>query len=155
MTLYTEGKDDNGEENGAEKALPDVKVGERLKLLSLKPEQKFTEPPPRFTEATLVKELEEKGIGRPSTYATILSTIQERDYAKLDGGRFHPTELGKLVTDLLVKNFPTILDVAFTAGMENQLDMIEEGKLKRIESLQKFYSTFEKDLKKQSRRCVT
>jgi DNA topoisomerase-1 len=148
MTLYTEGKDDNGEENGAEKALPDVKVGERLKLLSLKPEQKFTEPPPRFTEATLVKELEEKGIGRPSTYATILSTIQERDYAKLDGGRFHPTELGKLVTDLLVKNFPTILDVAFTAGMENQLDMIEEGKLKRIESLQKFYSTFEKDLKK-------
>jgi DNA topoisomerase-1 len=145
--LYSEGKDDAGEENGQEKTLPDVKEGEKLKLLSLTPEQRFTEPPPRFSEATLVKELEEKGIGRPSTYATILSTIQDREYVRLDSGRFHPTDLGILVTELLVKNFPDILDVTFTAGMENELDLIEEGKLKRIESLEKFYSAFEKDLK--------
>jgi len=146
--LYSEGRDDSKEENGFEKSLPDVKTGETLNLLSLTPEQKFTEPPPRFSEATLVRELEENGIGRPSTYAAILSTIQEREYVRLDGGRFHPTELGILVTELLVKNFSTILDVAFTADMENELDMIEEGKLKRIESLEKFYSSFEKDLKK-------
>jgi len=148
IALYIEVRDDNGEESELGKTLPDVKVGEQLKLLSLMPEQKFTEPPPRFTEATLVKELEEKGIGRPSTYAAILSTIQDREYVRLESSRFHPTELGILVTDLLVKNFPTILDVAFTAGMENELDLIEEGKLKRIESLQKFYSSFENDLKK-------
>lgn len=148
IALYIEVRDDNGEESELGKTLPDVKVGEQLKLLSLMPEQKFTEPPPRFTEATLVKELEEKGIGRPSTYAAILSTIQDREYVRLESSRFHPTELGILVTDLLVKNFPTILDVAFTAGMENELDLIEEGKLKRIESLEKFYSSFENDLKK-------
>jgi DNA topoisomerase-1 len=146
--LYSEGKDDSDEENGKEKTLPDLKAGEKVKLLSLTPQQKFTEPPPRFSEATLVKELEEKGIGRPSTYAAILSTIQDREYARLETGRFHPTELGSLVTDLLVKNFPTILDVTFTASMENELDLIEEGKLKRIESLEKFYSSFETDLKK-------
>lgn len=146
--LYSEGKDDAKEENGIEKTLPEVKTGETLKLLSLTPEQKFTEPPPRFSEATLVKELEENGIGRPSTYATILSTIQDRDYVRLEGGRFFPTELGTLVTELLVKNFPSILDVAFTADMENKLDLIEEGKLKRVESLEKFYSSFENDLKK-------
>ncbi len=146
--LYSEGKDDSPEENETEKTLPDLKEGERLTLLSLTPQQRFTEPPPRFSEATLVKELEEKGIGRPSTYATILSTIQDREYVRLEGGRFFPTELGILVTELLVKNFPSILDVAFTAGMENELDMIEEGKLKRIESLDKFYSSFEEDLKK-------
>jgi DNA topoisomerase-1 len=146
--LYSEGRDDSKEENGFEKALPEVKTNETLKLLSLTPEQKFTEPPPRFSEATLVKELEENGIGRPSTYAAILSTIQEREYVRLEAGRFHPTELGILVTELLVKNFSTILDVAFTADMENELDMIEEGKLKRSESLNKFYSSFERDLKK-------
>lgn len=144
--LYSEGRDDAAEQNGQEKTLPGVREGETLKLLSLTPEQKFTEPPPRFSEATLVKELEEKGIGRPSTYATILSTIQDREYVRLESGRFHPTELGTLVTDLLVKNFPEILDVAFTAGMENELDLIEEGKLNRVDSLEKFYSTFRKDL---------
>jgi DNA topoisomerase-1 len=95
-----------------------------------------------------VKELEEKGIGRPSTYATILSTIQDRDYVKLETGRFFPTELGTLVTELLVKNFPQVLDVEFTASLENKLDMIAEGKLERIETLKDFYASFEGDLKK-------
>ncbi len=147
--LYTEGKDDNGEENGETgKTLPLVSKGEKLALESLTSQQKFTEPPPRFSEATLVKELEEKGIGRPSTYATILSTIQDRDYVKLEVGRFYPTELGTIVTELLVKNFPQVLDVAFTASLEDKLDLIEEGKLERTETLRDFYGPFESDLKK-------
>ena len=147
--LYMEGKDDNGEENGEMgKTLPLVTKGEKLALESLTALQKFTEPPPRFSEATLVKELEEKGIGRPSTYATILSTIQDREYVKLEGGRFFPTELGTIVTELLVKNFPQILDVEFTASLENKLDQIEEGKLERTETLKDFYGPFESDLEK-------
>ncbi|HPL64607.1 MAG TPA: type I DNA topoisomerase [Syntrophales bacterium] len=146
--VYMEGKDENGEEGEQPNQLPEVKKGERLKLLSLSADQKFTEPPPRFTEATLVKELEEKGIGRPSTYAQILSTIQDRDYAKLEAGRFHPTELGAIVTDLLVQNFPQVLDVEFTASLEDQLDKIEEGKLQRTAMLQSFYEPFEADLEK-------
>lgn len=146
--VYTETKDDAEEENGSGKILPEVQENETLSLVSLKPEQKFTQPPPRFSEATLVKELEENGIGRPSTYAAILSTIQERDYVRLENRRFYPTDLGILVTELLVKNFPKILDIDFTASLEDQLDMIEEGKLKRIETLRDFYTPFEKDLKK-------
>ncbi len=146
--LYTEGKEDNGDENGIGKLLPEVQAGEVLRLLELKPEQKFTQPPPRFSEASLVRELEENGIGRPSTYATILSTIQDRDYVRLEKGKFIPTELGMLVTDLLVKNFPRILDVAFTAGMETELDRIEEGKTKRLEILNNFYRPFTEELKK-------
>ena len=136
--LYTEGKEDNGngDDRDLGKILPDVAVGETLKLISLNSEQKFTQPPPRFSEASLVRELEEKGIGRPSTYATILSTIQDRDYVTLEKGKFFPTELGMLVTELLVKNFPRILDLAFTASMETQLDMIEQGKEKRLDTLQ-------------------
>jgi DNA topoisomerase-1 len=162
MTLYKEGKDENGGENhggaakqvngngeeyGSAKTLPELSTGERLNLIKLTPEQKFTQPPPRFTEATLVKELEEKGIGRPSTYATILSTIQDRAYVTLEKGRFSPTELGVLVTDLLVKNFPHIMDIEFTAALENKLDSIEEGKLKRIDTLDEFYRAFEEELK--------
>ena len=149
--LYTEGKEekeDNGDESGFGKLLPAVSEGEILKLLSLTPEQKFTQPPPRFSEASLVRELEEKGIGRPSTYATILSTIQEREYAQLEKGKFIPSELGILVTDLLVKNFPRILDVAFTAGMETELDKIEEGKTKRLDVLNNFYRPFTEELRK-------
>ena len=153
-TVYTEGKENgNGNGNGEDdsedgRLLPDVAQGETLNLVPpVKKEQKFTQPPPRFSEASLVKELEEKGIGRPSTYATILSTIQERDYVRLEKGRFSPTELGMLVTDLLVKNFPRILDVAFTASMENELDGIEEGKSNRLDILQNFYSPFEAELK--------
>jgi DNA topoisomerase-1 len=146
--LYTEGKEDNGDENGFGKLLPDVRQGEGLKLLELKPEQKFTQPPPRFSEASLVRELEENGIGRPSTYATILTTIQEREYVLMEKGKFIPTDLGILVTDLLVNNFPRILDVAFTAGMETQLDRIEEGKAKRLDTLNNFYLPFKEELRK-------
>ncbi len=146
--LYTEGKEDNGDENGFGKLLPEVRQGEVLKLLELKPEQKFTQPPPRFSEASLVRELEEKGIGRPSTYASILTTIQDREYVLLEKGRFIPTELGILVTDLLVKNFPRILDVAFTAEMETELDRIEEGKMKRLDILNNFYLPFQEELRK-------
>jgi DNA topoisomerase-1 len=146
--VYTEGKEDTEEDSEFGKLLPELSVGEVLKLIALNPEQKFTQPPPRFSEASLVRELEEKGIGRPSTYATILSTIQERDYVKLEKGRFSPTELGSMVNDLLVINFPKILDVEFTALLENQLDLIEEGKLKRIDTLKDFYTPFEEELKK-------
>jgi len=145
--LYTEGKEDNGEENGFGKLLPEVREGEVLNLISLTPEQKFTQPPPRFSEASLVRELEENGIGRPSTYAAILSTIQEREYARLEKGKFVPTDLGILVTDLLVKNFPRILDVAFTASMETELDRIEEGKTKRLDTLNNFYLPFTEELR--------
>ena len=150
--VYTEGKEDNGNGNGEEgefgRILPALKENEILKLLALKPEQKFTQPAPRFTEASLVRELEEKGIGRPSTYATILSTIQDREYARLEKGKFHPTDLGILVTDLLVANFPRVLDVAFTASLENKLDLIEEGKMKRLDTLNDFYVPFAAELKK-------
>ena len=146
--VYTEGKEDNGDENGFGKLLPAVREGEVLKLLSLTPEQKFTQPPPRFSEASLVRELEENGIGRPSTYAAILSTIQEREYVLLEKGKFIPTDLGILVTELLVKNFPRILDVAFTAEMETKLDQIEEGKTNRLDTLNNFYKPFMEELRK-------
>ena len=146
--VYTEGKEDNGEENGFGKLLPAVREGEVLNVVSLTPEQKFTQPPPRFSEASLVRELEENGIGRPSTYAAILSTIQEREYVLLEKGKFIPTDLGVLVTDLLVKNFPRILDVAFTAEMETELDQIEEGKTKRLDTLNNFYKPFMEELRK-------
>ena len=148
-TLYTEGKEENGNGNESEsgKILPALTEGEILKLLAITPEQKFTQPPPRFSEASLVRELEEKGIGRPSTYANILSTIQDREYVRLDKSKFFPTELGELVNELLVHNFPKILDVAFTASLETQLDMIEEGKTGRQETLQGFYHPFEEELK--------
>ena len=150
MSVYIEGKDTEEEED-KEGRLPGIKEGEVLKLVRLKPEQHFTEPPPRFSEATLVKELEEKGIGRPSTYAAIISTIQEKEYAKLDKRVFYPTELGMLVTDLLVKNFPNILDVEFTAQMEEKLDDIEEGKAKRLKVLKEFYGPFEETVKAASK----
>jgi len=146
--VYTEGKEENGDENGFGKLLPSVREGEVLKLLSLTPEQKFTQPPPRFSEASLVRELEENGIGRPSTYATIISTIQDREYVRLDKGKFIPTDLGILVTELLVKNFPRILDVAFTASLETDLDRIEAGKIKRLDTLNGFYLLFTEELKK-------
>jgi DNA topoisomerase-1 len=145
--VYTEGKEDNGDENGFGKLLPAVLEAEVLKLVSLTPEQKFTQPPPRFSEASLVRELEENGIGRPSTYATIISTIQDREYVRLEKGKFIPTDLGILVTDLLVKNFPRILDVAFTASLETDLDRIEAGKIKRLDTLNGFYLPFTEELK--------
>jgi DNA topoisomerase-1 len=144
--VYTEGKDEKEEENGVDKLLPEVNEKENLNLLKLDTQQKFTQPPPRFSEASLVKELEEKGIGRPSTYAAILSTIQDREYVRLEQGKFFPTELGTIVTTLLVKSFPTILDLAFTADMENKLDAIEGATRKRVETLKEFYGPFADEL---------
>jgi DNA topoisomerase-1 len=127
-------------------ALPPLSEGEALKLLQLLHEQHFTQPPPRFSEASLVKELEEKGIGRPSTYAAILSTIQEKKYAEKIEGRFHPTELGRITTEELVKHFPTEMDIAFTADLEEKLDLISEGEADWKKVLQDFYKPFKKDL---------
>ncbi len=151
LTVYQASQEDEekDEDAGAEgRALPGVAEGEMLRLENLRPEQHFTEPPPRYTEATLVKELEEKGIGRPSTYATIISTIVEREYVSKDQGRFAPTMLGEKVSDLLVKSFEDIFDVGFTARMEEELDEIEEGKLPWKQSVKEFYERFELDLDK-------
>jgi len=151
MTLYVESEDNNTsngkqEEGDEERRLPALSEGEILELLGLNPKQHFTQPPPRFSEATLIKELEEKGIGRPSTYATILSTIKGKEYVKLEKGRFMPTELGLMVNDLLVVNFPDILDIEFTAQMEENLDRVEEGEKGWVETLKEFYVPFQKDL---------
>ncbi len=134
IALYMEGEDDpeNGEQ---EKILPALSEGELLALLGLAQKQHFTQPPYRFSEATLIRELEERGIGRPSTYAAILSTIKEKQYVKLEKGKFFPTELGCLVNDLLVVSFPDIFDVEFTAQMEENLDKIEDGDKGWVETL--------------------
>jgi DNA topoisomerase-1 len=150
MALYVESEDNhingNGQTEGEEKKLPRLSEGEILELLGLTSKQHFTQPPPRFSEATLIKELEEKGIGRPSTYAAILSTIRGKGYVGMEKGKFFPTELGFLVNDLLVVNFPDILNIEFTALMEENLDKIEEGEKGWIETLKEFYAPFEKDL---------
>src|SRR5262245_51461508 len=131
--------------------LPPLTQGEQVNLLDIVPRQHFTEPPPRYTEASLVKALEEKGIGRPSTYATILTTIQDREYVSKDQGKFKPSELGTVVTDMLVKHFEDIFDLQYTARMEEELDEVEDGKMTWIEALDEFYKKFEKDLKKASK----
>ncbi len=147
LRVYEEGKDQKDEEDEEIKhKLPAVVEGEVLKLKSIEPEQHFTEPPPRFTEATLVKELEADGVGRPSTYANILSTIQDREYVKKEGGKFIPTELGMVVTDLLLECFADLFEVSYTARMEEALDEIEEGKLDWREAMAEFYQRFERDL---------
>ena len=145
MALYVEGED-NQENGNGEKKLPSLSEREVLELLHLTPKQHFTQPPYRFSEATLIKELEEKGIGRPSTYATILATIKEKGYVRLEKGKFSPTELGCMVNDLLVVNFPDIFDIEFTAQMEENLDKIEEGEKDWVDTLKEFYLPFEKDL---------
>ncbi|NLN78178.1 MAG: type I DNA topoisomerase [Armatimonadetes bacterium] len=147
MKVYTEGKDDSAVVADEEQPpLPELSVDQVLDLRGITPDQHFTEPPPRFTEATLVRALEEKGIGRPSTYAAIISTIQDRKYVELLEKKFRPTELGFIVTDQLVKHFPDILSVEFTAGVEDKLDTVGEGKLDWVELLSDFYGPFEKDL---------
>ncbi len=141
-------EDEEKDDEGEGKALPRVTEGQILTLDSIKPEQHFTEPPPRYTEATLVKELEEDGIGRPSTYASIISTIVEREYVKKDQGRFTPTMLGERVCVLLIKSFEDVFDVKFTARLEEELDEIEEGKLPWRESVKEFWEKFVVDLDK-------
>jgi len=136
----------NAEEEKAKGRLPELAEKEVLRLLSLEPKQHFTQPPPRFTEATLVKELEENGIGRPSTYAAILSTIREKGYVDLLKGVFRPNELGFIITDLLIHNFPDIVDVDFTARLENDLDRVESAEVNAKQLLEKFYEVFENRL---------
>src|SRR5207249_4773863 len=148
--VYEEGKDERAEMEQDEELkhrLPAVAEGETLRLQKITPEQHFTEPPPRFNEATLVKALEEKGIGRPSTYASILSVIQNREYVDKQQDRCYPSELGMVVSDLLVKHFSDIFDVAYTARMEEELDEVEEGKLTWTKALAEFYQKFKKDLR--------
>ncbi|HEY1760312.1 MAG TPA: type I DNA topoisomerase [Bryobacteraceae bacterium] len=147
LKVYVEGKDQKDEDDEELKhKLPAVTEGEILKFRAIEPEQHFTEPPPRFTEATLVKELESDGVGRPSTYASILSTIQEREYVNKEGGKFIPTELGMVVMDLLLESFSDLFDVTYTARMEGQLDDIEEGKIDWHIAMGEFYERFEKNL---------
>jgi DNA topoisomerase-1 len=148
LKVYEESKEGKDEEDEELKhKLPPLEAGQKLTLKALKPEQHFTEPPPRYNEASLVKELEERGIGRPSTYSAILSTIQERQYVQKTGGKFFPTEIGLVVTDLLVENFSDIFDIQYTARLEEELDEIEEGKEGWTQALGDFYKKFEKDLR--------
>jgi DNA topoisomerase-1 len=139
-------EDDEKSDEGEGNALPQVTAGQILRLDELRPDQHFTEPPPRYTEATLVKDLEEKGIGRPSTYASIISTIVEREYVRKDQGRFTPTMLGERVSILLVKSFDDVFDVTFTARLEEELDEIEEGKLPWRDAVREFWEKFIVDL---------
>jgi len=138
--------EENEEEKEEEKILPSLETGEILDLLKLDPSQHFTKPPPRYSDASLVKALEEYGIGRPSTYVPIIQTIIARNYVKRKEGYFCPSELGMVVTDLLMKSFPKILDMEFTAKMEEELDEIEEGKQKSAEVLKEFYTPFAKEI---------
>ena len=151
ITLYTEGKDETEKEEKKTSPLPHLAKGDELKLLGLFPEQHFTQPPPRFTEASLIKILEQEGIGRPSTYAPILSTIQQREYVIKASGSFKPTELGFVVNDLLCKHFPDIVEIKFTARMEEELDEIASENRNWVHVIQDFYTPFEKDLNNAAR----
>ncbi len=153
MALYVESTDENGDNNGQAtetdgdgSIIPDVAAGEKLRFLDVEPKQNFTQPPPRYTEATLVKALEENGVGRPSTYAAIISTILDKEYVMQEKRKFMPTDLGTLVNDLLVHHFPDILNIEFTASMEKDLDLVEEGRSNWVSLLQDFYTPFEKTL---------
>ncbi|MQY55879.1 MAG: type I DNA topoisomerase [Dehalococcoidia bacterium] len=146
ITVYSETKDEEVQEGLV--SLPELKVGDRLSYWGTFPEQHFTQPPPRYTEATLIKALEQRGIGRPSTYAPILSIIQERDYVYKADGKFYPHELGVIVNSILKQHFPKIVDFSFTAQMEEQLDEIAQGKQEWIYVLRDFYSPFEDMLSK-------
>ncbi|KIU12624.1 type I DNA topoisomerase [Bacillus subtilis] len=146
MKVYVEGKDDQMEEK--DRMLPDLQEGDTVLSKDIEPEQHFTQPPPRYTEARLVKTLEERGIGRPSTYAPTLDTIQRRGYVALDNKRFVPTELGQIVLDLIMEFFPEIINVEFTAKMERDLDHVEEGNTEWVKIIDDFYTDFEKRVKK-------
>ena len=149
MQVYVESGDDEAAEKDikqGDKILPELNKGEKLKLLEIDPEQHFTQPPPRFSEAMLVKKLEEEGVGRPSTYAAIISVIKDRAYVESEERRLAPTKLGYLVSDLLLEHFPKFMTTKFTADMESQLDQIEVGKIEWVKTLQSFYTPFKLDL---------
>src|SRR5215831_2278738 len=152
LSLYRAGRDDEEPTDEDRQPLPELTAGDLLDLARLIPEQHFTQPPPRYTEATLVKSLEERGIGRPSTYAQILSTIQDRGYVHREKGTLFPTELGMQVNDLLVPHFPEVMDVEFTAQLEESLDKIEEGDADWVNTVEAFYKQFARDLKSAGKR---
>ncbi len=147
-------KADGEDDDVVSGVLPPLAEGDVLELKQLRPEQKFTQPPPRFSEATLVKELEENGIGRPSTYASIIGVLQDREYAYKVEGRFKPTSLGMMITDLLTKSFDDIIDVDYTRSLEDDLDKIEQGKAEYARMLAEFYKKFKKDLSRASKEMI-
>jgi DNA topoisomerase-1 len=142
ITVYLEGRDDVAPGEGDEKMLPPLKEGEILPLKAIRPEQHFTEPPPRYSEASLVKALEEYGIGRPSTYASIISTLQDREYVVLEQKRFRPTDVGRVVNKFLTEYFTRYVDYDFTANLEDELDAVSRGEEAWIPLLQKFWGPF-------------
>ena len=144
LAVYEEGKDDESEEKVD--ALPQLREGEQVRHLESRPEQHFTQPPARFTEATLVKAMEERGVGRPSTYASIVSTIQDREYVLKKDKRLEPTPLGEVVTQLMLDRFTDVIDVEFTAGMEDKLDQVEAGKINYKQVLRDFYEGFHTEM---------
>ena len=144
LSVYQESRDEDAASSDDKRMLPDLADGESLTLDNVLPAQHFTQPPPRYSEASLVKSLEEFGIGRPSTYAPTISTIQQRGYVELDDKRFYPTDLGKIVNELLIDYFPDVVDVEFTARMEENLDQIAWQEKDWVPVLQKFYTPFEK-----------
>jgi DNA topoisomerase I len=147
IRIYKEGRDEGADED-AESMLPDLTAEQLLRMLEVLPEQHFTQPPPRYSEASLVKTLEELGIGRPSTYASIISTIQDRGYVRLEDKRFFPEDVGVVVTDKLVEHFPDVVDVNFTAHLEEELDDIAEGQIAWTQVLHEFNGPFERALEK-------
>ena len=143
LAVYGRSVGDADEDDDADKRLPPLTLNELLDLLGIYPEQHFTEPPPRYTEATLIKALEQHGIGRPSTYAPIMANIQDRDYIEqIENRRLKPTKLGFVVNDLLVAHFSEILDLGFTAQMEEKLDAVELGKQDWVALMHEFYNPF-------------
>ncbi len=142
MSLYMEGNDDGKADDSSEKLLPELSEGEKIDLLEIRNEQHFTEPPPRFTEASLVKTLEEYGIGRPSTYASIISTLVNRNYVELESRRFTPTDIGRIVNGFLTEYFAKYVDYEFTADLEDELDCIARGERDWVPLLEKFWSPF-------------
>ena len=147
IRIYKEGRDEGPDED-AEHTLPELTAEQLLRMIEVLPEQHFTQPPPRFSEASLVKHLEELGIGRPSTYASIIDTIQRREYVTLEEKRFRPTDVGEIVTDKLIEHFPDVVDANFTAYMEKELDDIAEGDLRKLQMLEEFNGPFERALEK-------
>jgi DNA topoisomerase I len=143
MAVYQEGKDDSKDDDG-DRLLPEISEGDTISLDLLRPEQHFTEPPPRFTEASLVKTLEEYGIGRPSTYASIIATLKNREYVEMDAKRFIPTDIGRIVIGFLTEHFTQYVDYDFTANLEDDLDLVSLGKKEWVPLLQQFWGPFHK-----------
>ncbi len=147
-TIYMEGSDDNASDDDDTPPLPELADGDVLDCLKITPEQHFTQPPPRYTDATLIRAMEEQGIGRPSTYAPIIATIMDRDYVRKERGRFVPTKLGLVVTDFLTPNFPDVMNIGFTARMEERLDDIAGGELEWEPMLKDFYQPFDESIQR-------